>query len=298
MAVLRCRNLPSFVTWEIPDVEALFSDDALLLDALAQSGIDADHVVWSDPEVDWDAYDVAVIRSTWDYIDDLAGFGAVMERIEGSSCVLANPAGAVLWNCDKRYLLDLQAAGVPVVPTVRASSASPSELQDAAVAAGWAGAVVKPTVGAGGANVQRIACGRDRRRRWMGFAGGDDFLLQPLAEAVMTEGELSFIFIGGELSHALVKRPAKGDFRAHGIYGGTVELATPTGADAAEAEAIVGGSWVRPALRTARRCPHRRPARRHGARAHRADAVPRAGTRQRTRLASAISETTRSARRV
>ena len=38
MAVLRCRNLPSFVTWEIPDVEALFSDDALLLDALAQSG--------------------------------------------------------------------------------------------------------------------------------------------------------------------------------------------------------------------------------------------------------------------
>ena len=51
----------------------------------------------------------------------------------------------------------------------------------------------------------------------------------------MTEGELSFIYIGGELSHALVKRPAKGDFRAHGIYGGTVELATPTDADAAEA---------------------------------------------------------------
>jgi glutathione synthase/RimK-type ligase-like ATP-grasp enzyme len=234
VAVLRCGALPSFVTWEIPDVEALFDDDRLLIDAL---GPGAEPVVWSDPDVDWDAFDIAVIRSTWDYIDHGRTFGEALARIESSSCVLANPAAAVAWNTDKHYLVDLHDRGVPVVPTVIASTATPSELQDAALEQGWTGAVVKPRVGVGGAHVERIAV-HDIAATLEGKAL-NEFLLQPLAESVLTEGELSFIFIAGRVSHALLKRPAEGDFRAHGIYGGTVELIEPAPSDVAEAEAIL-----------------------------------------------------------
>ena len=52
VAVLRCERLPSFVTWEIADVEALFADDRRLIEALIERGVDAEPVAWTDPEVE------------------------------------------------------------------------------------------------------------------------------------------------------------------------------------------------------------------------------------------------------
>lgn len=98
VAVLRCRRFPRFVTWEIPDVDALFSDDRLLLAAFEARGIDAEWVEWADPEIDWDAFDLAVIRSTWDYIDETAAFLDALAAIEASSCALVNSAAVAEWN--------------------------------------------------------------------------------------------------------------------------------------------------------------------------------------------------------
>ena len=120
VAVLRCRNLPSFVTWEVPDAEALFTDDRMLIDAFARQGIAAESVVWTDP-VDWDTFDVALIRSTWDYIDEREQFLQVLGAIERSSCLLFNTLDTVRWNSDKSYLLELAERGVSTIPTVRAS---------------------------------------------------------------------------------------------------------------------------------------------------------------------------------
>ena len=53
IAVLRCERLPSFVTWQIPDVESLFGDDRSLLDALLERGIEAEPVAWTDRDADW-----------------------------------------------------------------------------------------------------------------------------------------------------------------------------------------------------------------------------------------------------
>ncbi len=89
IAVLRCARLPSFVTWEIPDVESLFGDDRGLLDALAERGVDAEPVAWTDQDADWDAYDAAVLRSTWDYVDHLPRFLEVTATIDRSRCTLS-----------------------------------------------------------------------------------------------------------------------------------------------------------------------------------------------------------------
>lgn len=241
IAILTCRRLPSFVTWEIPDVPALFEDDRRLIAAFQEQGDEATSVVWSDAGGDWRDYDLALLRSTWDYIDDRAGFLAALAVIERSSCRLYNPLDAVRWNSDKSYLFDLATWGIPIVPTLPVAPAGASQLQQQATAAGWERVVLKPRVGAGAADVRLTPAATIAATvaELTAARPNQPFLLQPLIESVISEGEWSFIFIAGAFSHALLKRPAPGDFRAHGIYDGVVALAIPSPADLAQAEAIV-----------------------------------------------------------
>ncbi|MHA6667269.1 ATP-grasp domain-containing protein [Homoserinimonas sp. A447] len=233
VAVLTCQGLPRFVTWEVPDVDALFTDDRMLVAALQEHGVVAEQVVWSAPGVDWDSYDVALIRSTWDYIDERGSFLSVLAAIESSSCLLFNAVDAVRWNSDKSYLFDLEAWGIPIVPTVRASTF----LDDPA---GWSSVVIKPTVGTGASDVFRLVADEVGAALERLSGNRDDYLVQPMVESVVTEGEWSFIFIAGEFSHALLKKPAADDYRTQGIYGGSIRLETPATGDLAEAEAILG----------------------------------------------------------
>jgi len=242
VAVLRCERLPSFVTWEIDDVEALFDDDHRLVEAFAGRAVDAQSVAWSDPGVDWDAFDVAVLRSTWDYVDRLPQFLDVIEAVEGSRCVLSNPAEAVRWNADKRYLDDLDTRGVPVVPLVRGAAADASRIRAAVERAGWRDLVLKPAVGVGGSGVVRTVAAELEQALEHALGAlppGAEVIVQPFAASILDEGEWSYIFLGGRLSHVLRKRPATGDFRAHGIYGGTVRPAAPDPADQGTVAAMV-----------------------------------------------------------
>ncbi|WP_139417441.1 ATP-grasp domain-containing protein [Agromyces laixinhei] len=234
VAVLRCERLPRFVTWEIPDADSLFDDDRRLIDAFSERGVDAEPVAWTDAGADWDEYDAVVLRSTWDYVDRLPQFLDVAAAIERSSAMLFNPAAAVQWNADKRYLDDLDRLGVPIVPLVRGTGADATRIQESIAEAGWHELVLKPAIGVGGSGVVRA------NPTTLGLtldasAPDAEVMVQPFANSILDEGELSFIFLGGSLSHVLRKRPATGDFRAHGIYGGTVEL---TDADPADARAV------------------------------------------------------------
>ncbi|RXZ46394.1 hypothetical protein ESP57_15915 [Agromyces fucosus] len=238
IAVLRCERLPRFVTWEIPDVESLFDDDHRLLDAFAERGVDAEPVAWSSAEVDWNAYDAVVIRSTWDYVDHLPQFLETVAAIERSSALLLNPEGAVRWNADKHYLDDLDRLGVPIVPLVRGTPRTGARLSADISESGWDELVVKPAVGVGGSGVVRTTAAT-LQQALDAFPPDAEVMVQPFADAILDEGELSFIFIGGSLSHVLRKRPAIGDFRAHGIYGGTIEVSDVADSDVAEVQAML-----------------------------------------------------------
>src|SRR4051794_15692359 len=91
----------------------LWDDDFPLRDALRDRGVEVVAVRWDDPDADWDAYDLAVLRSTWDYVARHGQFLDWARRVPR----LLNPADVVEWNTDKHYLRDLAAAGVPVTPT-------------------------------------------------------------------------------------------------------------------------------------------------------------------------------------
>ena len=40
----------------------------------------------------------------------------------------------------------------------------------------------------------------------------------------VTNGETALVYFGGEFSHALIRRPATGEFRVNSQYGGTTEF--------------------------------------------------------------------------
>jgi glutathione synthase/RimK-type ligase-like ATP-grasp enzyme len=64
-------------------------------------------------------------------------------------------------------------------------------------------------------------------------------MLQPFLPQIASEGEISFLFVDGQFSHALIKRPASGDYRVQSLYGGTEEAITPSSSDLASAQAVV-----------------------------------------------------------
>ena len=98
---------------EFPDLD---DDGPVLLAALAARGLTAEPAVWTDPDVDWPAYDLVVVRCTWDYHERRADFLDWARRVAAVT-TLANSADVLAWNTDKTYLRTLREAGLPVVPT-------------------------------------------------------------------------------------------------------------------------------------------------------------------------------------
>ena len=87
----------------------LADDEPLLLDQLRARGSCAEPVVWDDPTVDWNAYELVVVRTTWDYSWRREAFLAWVESLAR----VLNAADVIRWNTDKRYLAELP----HVVPT-------------------------------------------------------------------------------------------------------------------------------------------------------------------------------------
>ena len=86
-------------------------DDRLLRDALAARGADALIASWSNPHVDWPAFDAVVLRSCWDSHRQPGAFEQWLRHVESAGPRLINARAVVEWGHQKeRYLSDLLAA--------------------------------------------------------------------------------------------------------------------------------------------------------------------------------------------
>src|SRR3569623_552437 len=108
--------MPHVLLASCAQARGLDNDESLLLAALADAGASAVAADWADPTVDWAAADADVVRSTWDYAPRRDEFLAWARRVEAAT-PLHNPAAVLAWNTDKRYLTELAADGLAVVPT-------------------------------------------------------------------------------------------------------------------------------------------------------------------------------------
>lgn len=203
-------------------------DDELLRSAFAARGAEAASVRWDNGRTDWGRFDLCLVRSTWDYHDNYPGFLAWTQQVEAASA-LRNPAGLIAWNSEKTYLRELEAAGVPTVPTVWVDRSAGIDLEAALAEQGWEEAVIKPTVDLGAKNLHRVRAGAAEAQTALGAVlERHEAMVQPFLPALEAEGELSLIYIDGTLSHAVRKRPATGDFRVQSIWGGTMTPAEPS----------------------------------------------------------------------
>lgn len=172
-------------------------DEAAVPAELAALGIDAGWAAWDDPDVDFAAADLVVLRATWDYAPRRAEFLEWCASLGN----LRNHAAVARWNTDKRYLADLSAAGVPTVPTT---------LVEPGLNVTWPAGefVVKPAVRAGSRGAARFAAdehGHADKHLVTLHADGHTALVQPYQSHVDSEGETALVFFGGEYSHAFTK---------------------------------------------------------------------------------------------
>src|SRR5690349_19662675 len=194
-------------------------DDRLLRKALEARGGEVESVIWDDRRVDWGDFDLCLIRSTWDYYYKHQQFLEWARRVEAQSS-LWNPAELVAWNSEKTYLRELGEQGVPVIPT---AWVGPEEIDVEAllVERGWEEAVIKPIVDLGARNLRRVRAGAGEAGTALEeVLAQSQAMVQPFLPSLETDGELSLIFVEGEFSHAVRKRPHPKDFRVQSIWGG------------------------------------------------------------------------------
>lgn len=203
----------------------LHPEERMLPDAFARAGIAAEAAVWNDPHVDWSRCDAVLIRTVWDYFEHYAQFLEWLARLERLGVPTINALPLVRWNSDKRYLVEIERAGVPIVPTAIASGAG----LDAALAARRGEeVVVKPTVSGTAWHTVRGICGSEAFAAAIAMLPrAFTYLVQPFVPEIAAEGEWSTIWFGGALSHTVLKRPRDGDYRVQSEYGGTSVLRDP-----------------------------------------------------------------------
>jgi hypothetical protein len=180
-------------------------DEVALLDALIWRGVEAGVVAWDDRAADWAAFDVAILRSTWDYAKRHREFLRWLRRVERRTRIL-NPVSVVEWSLDKSYLRDLAAAGVPIVPTTWLEPGDAIRIPDRGEI------VVKPVVSAGAADARRFALpahvtdARDHADSLLGASRA--VMVQPYLASVEEPGEVDLVYLGGTFSHAVRKAHA------------------------------------------------------------------------------------------
>jgi glutathione synthase/RimK-type ligase-like ATP-grasp enzyme len=206
------------------ELDAIQPDDAHLFASLERAGLGLSVCVWNDPQVDWSRFDAVLIRTVWDYFKHPDAFLRWLDQLDRLGVPTINASSVLRWNSDKRYLIELAEHGVAVIPTQRCSAAG---LPDALAAMAGQAVVIKPSV-SGGAwhTVQGVAGDAAFTDKVAALPRTLDYLLQPFVPEII-DGEWSLLYFAGSFSHAVIKRPALGDYRVQSEYGGSIEAAIP-----------------------------------------------------------------------
>jgi glutathione synthase/RimK-type ligase-like ATP-grasp enzyme len=201
------------------------SDDELAIGPLAELGWDVATVSWRDKAVDWNDFEIVVVRTPWDYQNDPDAFLEVLRKIDASKARLENPLSIIEWNLDKRYLRDLETKGVTIVPTIWGiGNVNEKALYEWQSFFDSGELIIKPTVSATAQDTYRL---RKFDAELETVFAKRSFLVQPFVNAIVDEGEFSLFYFNGEYSHTILKSPKHGDFRVQEEHGGLITAVAP-----------------------------------------------------------------------
>ena len=236
------------------DLESYILDEHYLEKALKEKNHEWQWVSWKTKEVDWQSFDCVIVRTTWDYTKELSFFLKQLKTIENQNGFLLNPYSLIQWNSNKRYLLDLEKEGIPVVSTHFYENLA--FLENIFDDLDTDKIVVKPSVGAGSKNTffldkksieffkeeksaESRSLSMDSVKQGLGKTTMDwnsveimekvfknlqnrELMVQPFMKNIVLQGEFSAHFFGRQMSHCILKKPKTGDFRSQEEYGGYI----------------------------------------------------------------------------
>lgn len=205
-----------------------------VLDApMAELGWQTQHISWRSKSANWNDFDAVIIRSTWDYQDDVEAFIEVLQTIDSSSATLLNSLDIVKWNINKHYLRELESHNVAIVPTLWRETFDFDELESYFEHFQTHQIVIKPTISANADNTFWLK--KDTSEETFGAKkellkqalSGRQLMIQPFVQSVIDEGEFSLFYFSGDYSHCILKTPQTGDFRVQEEHGGLIQSQTP-----------------------------------------------------------------------
>jgi glutathione synthase/RimK-type ligase-like ATP-grasp enzyme len=204
-------------------------DDEAAVQPLSELGWHVSTLPWRQTDRHWSDFDVVIIRSTWDYWENVPEFLSTLEQIDGQTR-LANPLTLVRWNIEKTYLRDLAGnRGIAIVPTLWVDSLQTVSFDDLQEKLSSRDIVIKPTVGANGENVIRVSADDtfENKKQAVERYRNRACMVQPFIAGILIEGEYSLFFFNGVYSHAVSKVPAKGEFRSQEERGAQIRMCSP-----------------------------------------------------------------------
>jgi hypothetical protein len=204
-------------------------ENKLLSTILDELGLPNKVVAWSDQQIDWSSFSTLLIKSTWDYFDFYPEFLGWLAHIKSLSIPVYNDLDRIQWNSDKRYLFEIQKSGFDVTAGLlleKGSDFSAELLENELKSKDW---VIKPLVSGGAKNTFRLFAETfDRQKPFIqNLLQQESFLAQNFMQEVEEVGEYSLLFFNGKFSHAVLKTPAKKDFRVQHYFGGVIKNITP-----------------------------------------------------------------------
>jgi hypothetical protein len=184
---------------------------------------------------DLSKFDLVLPLLVWGYPQQSARWYLAVDGWEDQGIRLCNPAATLRWNTDKDYLIDLAEVDIPSVQTVEIHGLNPASLAQARKDLKCDTLVVKPSISAGAVRTYRLNPGDSIPFDVL----EKEMLVQPVMTSVLEEGEYSLIWFGGHYRHAVLKKPAPGDFRVQPQFGGTETGVTPPSGAMALGEAVI-----------------------------------------------------------
>src|SRR4051794_12855226 len=186
--------------------------ERLMLPHLAAAGVETQIVDWrtmdgKSPAFVPSQFDLVILRTCWDYHLRGTEFTEWLQRTAAVVPVL-NDLETVLWNRSKFYLQELQGQGIRIAPTIFVSGREAVPPEDWRQVPNWQKIVVKPAVSATAHKTWLFESAtfpnEDELKSKM---QGESFLVQQFIPEIETQGEISFIYLDGAYSHAILKRP-------------------------------------------------------------------------------------------
>lgn len=210
IAVITCEKLPHGT-----------QEDKPLFQRLSDCYIEHDICVWSEDR-DWHQYDLCLLRSVWDYHENINAFNQWLDKISQHSTILNQPQ-MIKWNQSKYYLAELADFGVTIAPTLWLNKENTDDFIKYCQNNSSDSYFLKPVIGADSSGTLRFSNSHEdlhkAHQHLLACLPVSDMMLQPYLPFVEQFGETSLIYIKGDFTHAVRKVPVHGDYRVQDTYG-------------------------------------------------------------------------------